>query len=32
VLGQVSEKVREAVKALAERERMPLYQFWSRKG
>jgi hypothetical protein len=27
VLGQVTEKFREAVKAMAERERIPLYQF-----
>ena len=27
VLGQISEKFREAVKALAEREGIPLYQF-----
>jgi len=27
VLGQVSEKFREAVKTMAERERIPLYQF-----
>src|SRR5688572_26742505 len=27
VLGQVSEKFREAVKTLAEREHIPLYQF-----
>jgi hypothetical protein len=27
VLGQVTEKFREAVKAMAERERIPIYQF-----
>ena len=27
VLGQVTEKFREAVKAMAERERIPVYQF-----